>query len=107
MPRRGFHIIERFDKTTSHETGPKTIDDGAGEPAVLAGNDQLGKLLLALGFAGVWVNIAELRINEAASGVFAGGFIALEEFEVSLAKNIGERVGIGERPIVDEAVVAG
>src|SRR6185436_17979182 len=60
MPRGRFHVVEGFDETAPHETGPEAVHDRARKPAILAAGNQLRQLLLPLGLAGLCVDVAEL-----------------------------------------------
>ena len=107
VPGGLFHVIHRLDQAASNKLRPEPVDDRAREPAILLAGDHLGQPLATRGLVGRGRDLAELRVDEAQAGFFAGRFVATVNFQRFVAVNVGQAIGLGERPVVDKTVVTG
>ena len=107
VPRLVFHFIDRLDQAAAEESRPKPVHHRAAEAAVPRTRHRLGQLLDALGPIRLRVDCAQLRMDEPHAGNLAGRLVAPYQLQRLVGIDAGQRVGIGQRPVVDETVVAG
>ena len=106
VPRGLLHLVHRLDESVAEELRPEPVDDRAGETSVLRLRDDLGKTLRALGLWHLRGDLPQLGEDEARARLLPGWLVALEHLQRLVGIDVRQRVGIGERPVVDEAVVA-
>ena len=107
MPRGLFHVVDVGDETMAEEALPETVHHRAREAAVLAARHHFGEAGGALGLVGRGVQRAEIGIQERDLHLLPERLVALDQLQRSVRVDAREAVGVGELPVVDEAVVAG
>jgi YVTN family beta-propeller protein len=90
----------------AHHALPDAIGDGARESAVLGMRDELGELCEPLCLGRLGVDCAQLGPEEARAGELAGPLVAAMQLQRLVGDDGGERIGVVELPVVDEAIVA-
>lgn len=105
VPGGVLHDVDGLDQAAAQEARPEPVHDGPGQAAVLGMEDELGEAGDAVGPRGVVVDVPEFREQELHRGMLPSGL--KDEFEFLVGVDAGHAVGVGELPVVDEAVVAG
>ena len=106
VPRFVFHLVNRLHETAPEEARPEPVHNRATEPAVIRAGHRLGQLPDASGLVRLGINLAQLGMNESHVGNLAGRLVALDHLKRLVRVHTRERIGICQRPVVDEAVVA-
>ena len=107
MPRGLFHIVDVGDQALAEETLPKPVHNRAWQPPVLAAGDDFGQTRGAFGLVGGGVQRAEIGVEERDLRLLPEWLVALDHLHRTVGVDAREAVGVGEFPVVDEAVVAG
>ena len=107
VPGRVLHHVQRLHQTSPQQPGPKAIDDGAGQSAVLSLRDQAGQLLEPVGLRSLGIHRSEFGKEELQRRHLPGGFVAQDHFESAIGINARQAIGIAQFPIINERVMAG
>ena len=100
------HVVGRFDDAVAHELRPQAVDNGPRQAAVLRLDDQIGQLSHLFRAGSLGIDRAKLRIQESGLCRRACWLVTTVQFEWLAGKDTGQRVGVGEFPLVHETVVA-
>ena len=107
VPSLLLHVVHRLDEPPAHKPLPQPIDQRPRKPPVLPLGDDLRQSLEPGRSVSLGVDSSQFRVKEFELGVFAGRLVATDHFQRSIGVDPGQPVGIGQRQVVDKAVMAG
>ena len=107
IPCHFLHVVHRFNESAAHKPLPEAVDQSAREPRVLPLGYKRGQLVESGRFIRRGVNGAQLWVEEFQRGLLAGRLVAMDHFQRTVRVDAGQAIRIGQRQVVDKAVVAG